>query len=310
MSDSDFVPPHLSNLTRLDRFLRRLYPGLTQGALEKLLRSKKILVDGKPAKSSTRVETEEQIRLLVDLALYATHSTEHIKKEVHVSDEDVKWIETIIIWEDENLIALNKPQGLAVQGGTNTKRHIDAIMKVYNPEARLVHRIDKDTSGVLVMAKTIPMAQYLTHLFEHQGVQKTYRAIVEGNVRPAQGMIDFPIGKEMVGNKEKMVVDGPHARPAETQYMLKKKLGDFSLVDCWPKSGRTHQIRVHLSESGWPIVGDYKYGATIKGETLHLHAYQLAFVLPDGGKMVITAPLSEHMVATMHYFGADLDKIQ
>ncbi len=307
---TDFIPPQLSNLTRLDRFLRRLYPALTQGALEKLLRGKKILVDGKPAKSSTRVESEEQIRLLVDLTLYATPSTEHIKKEVHVSDEDVKWIETIIIWEDENLIALNKPQGLAVQGGTGTKRHLDAIMKVYNPEARLVHRIDKDTSGVLVMAKTIPMAQYLSHLFEHQGVQKTYRAIVEGNVRPAQGMIDFPIGKEMVGNKEKMVVNGPHAKPAETQYMLKKKLGELSLVDCWPKSGRTHQIRVHLSESGWPIVGDYKYGATIRGEGLHLHAHQLAFVLPDGGKMVITAPLADHMVATMQYFGADPDKIQ
>lgn len=307
---TDFLPPHLSNLTRLDRCLRRLYPGLTQGALEKLLRSKKILVDGKPAKSSTRVESEEQIRLLVDLSLYATPSTEHIKKEIHVSDEDVKWIETIIIWEDESLIALNKPQGLAVQGGTGTKRHLDAIMKVYNPEARLVHRIDKDTSGVLVMAKTIPMAQYLTHLFEHQGVQKTYRAIVEGNVRPAQGMITFPIGKEMVGNKEKMVVNGPHARPAETQYMLKKKLGNLSLLDCWPKSGRTHQIRVHLSESGWPIVGDYKYGATIRGEGLHLHAHQLAFILPDGGKMVITAPLAEHMVATMLHFGADPDKIQ
>lgn len=304
---TDFIP---SNLTRLDRFLRRLYPGLTQGALEKLLRSKKILVDGKPAKSSTRVESEEQLRIFVDLSLYTTSSTETIKREVHVSDEDVKWIESIIIWEDESLIALNKPQGLAVQGGTNTKRHIDAIMKVYNPNARLVHRIDKDTSGVLVMAKTISMAQYLTHLFANHGVEKTYRAIVEGNVRPAQGVIDFPIGKEMVGNKEKMVVDGPHARPAETQYMLKKKLGEFSLVDCWPKSGRTHQIRVHLSESGWPIVGDYKYGATIKGQTLHLHAYQLSFPLPDSGKMVITAPLSEHMDATMRHFGADPEKIQ
>lgn len=307
---SDTLPPHISNLTRLDRCLRRLYPGLTQGVLEKLLRSKKILVDGKPAKSSTRIKSEEQIRLLVDLSLYTTSLTDHTKKEIHVSNEDIKWIETIIIWEDEHMIALNKPQGLAVQGGTGTKRHIDAIMKAYNPEARLVHRIDKDTSGVLLMAKTIPMAQYLTHLFEHHGVQKTYRAIVEGNVRPAQGTINFPIGKEMVGNKEKMVVNGPHARPAETQYMLKKKLGNFSLVDCWPKSGRTHQIRVHLSESGWPIVGDYKYGATIKGQTLHLHAYQLTFPLPDSGKMVITAPLAEHMVDTMHQFGADPDKIQ
>ena len=138
----------------------------------KLLRSKKILVDGKPAKSSTRVESEEQIRLLVDLSLYATPSTERIKKEVHVSDEDVKWIETIIIWEDESLIALNKPQGLAVQGGTGTKRHLDAIMKVYNPEARLVHRIDKDTSGVLVMAKTIPMANTLPICLNTRGYKK------------------------------------------------------------------------------------------------------------------------------------------
>lgn len=298
------------NLTRLDRYLRRLYPGLTQGVLEKYLRGKKILVDNKPAKSSTRIESEEQLRILVDLSSYSKISTKPEKREAQVSAEDLKWIETLIIWEDENLIALNKPQGLAVQGGTGTKRHIDAIMKAYNLEARLVHRIDKDTSGVLVMAKTIPMAQYLTHLFSSHGVQKTYRAIVEGSVRPAQGTIDFPIGKEMVGNKEKMVVNGPHARPAETQYMLRKKLGnDMAVVDCWPKSGRTHQIRVHLSESGWPIVGDYKYGASIKGQTLHLHAYQLTFPLPNGGKMVITAPLSAHMAATMHYFGADPDKI-
>lgn len=303
---SEYTP----NLTRLDRFLRRLYPGLTQGALEKLLRSKKILVDGKPAKSSTRIESEEQLRILVDLSVYTTSLTETPKRVTVVSKEDLQWIESIIIWEDDDLIALNKPQGLAVQGGTGTKRHIDAIMKAYNPEARLVHRIDKDTSGVLVMAKTIPMAQYLTHLFANHGVQKTYRAIVEGNVRPAQGVIDLPIGKEMVGNKEKMVVNGPHARPAETKYMLKKKLGEFSLVDCWPKSGRTHQIRVHLSESGWPIVGDYKYGATIKGQTLHLHAYQLSFPLQDGGKMVITAPLSGHMVDVMQHFGADPEKIE
>ena len=306
---SDYTPPN--NPTRLDRFLRRLYPGLTQGALEKLLRGKKILVDDKPAKSSTRVNTEEQVRILVDLALYATNSTGHIKREIDVTDKDLAWIESIIIWEDDQMIALNKPQGLAVQGGTGTKRHIDAIMKAYNPEARLVHRIDKDTSGVLVMAKTVPMAQYLTNLFSDHGVQKTYRAIVEGNVRPAQGTITLPIGKEMVGNKEKMVVDGPHAKPAETQYMLRKKLGSyFCVVDCWPRSGRTHQIRVHLSASGWPIVGDYKYGATEKGLSLHLHAYQLSFPLPDGGKMVIMAPLSEHMRATMHEFGADPDKLE
>jgi len=299
-----------SNLTRLDRLLRRLYPGLTQGILEKLLRTKKILVDGKPAKSSTRIESEEQLRILVDLAAYITPESKPAKRIMTVSKEDLKWAESLIMWEDDDLIALNKPQGLAVQGGTGTKRHLDAIMKVYNPQARLVHRIDKDTSGVLVMAKTIPMAQYLTHLFANHGVEKIYRAIVEGNVRPAQGVIDFPIGKEMVGNKEKMVVNGPHARPAETKYMLRKKLDTFSLVDCWPKSGRTHQIRVHLSESGWPIVGDYKYGATIKGQTLHLHAYQLSFPLPDSGKMVITAPLSEHMDATMRHFGADPEKIQ
>lgn len=299
------------NLTRLDRFLRRLYPGLTQGALEKLLRSKKILVDNKLAKSNTRIVSEEQVRILVDLSSYKMTSTSATPKRIiNVSKEDLKWIESIIIWEDDDLIALNKPQGIAVQGGTGTKRHIDAIMKAYNPQARLVHRIDKDTSGVLVMAKTIPMAQYLTHLFANHGVEKTYRAIVEGNVRPAQGIINFPIGKEMVGNKEKMMVNGPHARPAETQYMLRKKLGNLSLVDCWPKSGRTHQIRVHLSESGWPIVGDYKYGATIKGKTLHLHAYQLEFPLHDGGKMLITAPLSAHMFDTIRQHGGDPEKIE
>ena len=299
--------------TRLDRYLRRTYPGLTQGLIEKLLRTKKILVNNQPAKSSDRIENAEQINVLIDLSVYSEIEKSFGKKTtpITVSNEDKAWVQSLIIWEDHELIVINKPQGIAVQGGTGIKRHIDGIMRAYNPEARLVHRIDKDTSGLLVMAKTIRMAQYLTQLFKEHGVHKTYRAIVEGSVTQAQGTIDLPLGKENVGGgKEKMVVGGPHARPAETQYMLRKKLGNrYSLVDCWPKSGRTHQLRVHLSASGWPIVGDYKYGATEKGNSLHLHAFKLEFPHYDGGKIVLTAPISKHMENTIRKFGTDPDKL-
>jgi 23S rRNA pseudouridine955/2504/2580 synthase len=294
--------------TRLDRYLRRTYPGLTQGVIEKLLRTKKIMVDNQVATSSTRIENAEQVNILADLSIYQELDTQ--PAPIKISNEDKIWIQSLIIWEDHELIAINKPQGIAVQGGTNIKKHVDGLMRAYNPEARLVHRIDKDTSGVLVMAKTIRMAQYLTQLFKDHGVHKTYRAIVEGSVTHAQGTIDLPLGKENVGGKEKMVVGGPKARPAETQYMLRKKLGNrYSVVDCWPKSGRTHQLRVHLSASGWPILGDYKYGAQEKGNVLHLHAFKLEFPHYDGGKIVLTAPISEHMENTMKKFGADPEKI-
>jgi 23S rRNA pseudouridine955/2504/2580 synthase len=295
--------------TRLDRYLRKTYPGLTQGTIEKFLRTKKILVNNQAATSSTRIESSEQVNILADLSIYQELDTQ--PTPVKISNEDKIWIQSLIIWEDDELIAINKPQGIAVQGGTGIKKHVDGLMRAYNPEARLVHRIDKDTSGVLVMAKTIRMAQYLTQLFKEHGVHKTYRAIVEGSVSLAQGIIDLPLGKEDVGGgKEKMVVGGPKAKPAETQYMLRKKLGNkYSVVDCWPKSGRTHQLRVHLSASGWPIVGDYKYGAIEKGHTLHLHAFKIEFPHYDSGRIVLTAPMSLHMENTVRKFGADPDKL-
>lgn len=162
------------------------------------------------------------------------------------------------------------------------------------------------------MAKTLRMAQYLTELFKTHQVIKTYRAIVEGSVNPAQGIIDLPLAKEKIGrDKEKMVVNGKNAKPAETQYMVRKKLGDrrYSVVDCWPKSGRTHQLRVHLSASNWPILGDYKYNASEKNQSLHLHAFKLEFPHYDGGKIVLTAPLSDHMAKTIQKYGFNPDQL-
>lgn len=295
--------------TRIDRYLRNNYPGLTQGIIEKLLRTKKILVNGSLVKSNFRIENPEQISFIADMSIYLENNKP--KPELKVSESDKEWIKSLIIWEDKELIVINKPQGIAVQGGTSIKRHIDSIMRAYNPEARLVHRIDKDTSGILVMAKTVKMAQYLSELFKNHKVTKTYRALVEGSVDLAQGIIDLPLSKEMVNGKEKMVVGGAKARPAQTQYLLRKKLGKkYSVVDCWPKSGRTHQLRVHLSASGWPILGDYKYGAKEKDFSLHLHAFKLEFPHYDGGKIVLTAPLSEHISATIKSFGVDPDSLQ
>ncbi len=296
--------------TRLDRYLKRIYPGLNQGIIEKLIRTKKILCNNQKTSSSQRVCSPDTVQIPENLSSFAQKTENSEKKPLTISPADVKKLKSWIIWEDDEMLVLNKPHGIAAQGGTGQKISIDAIAKAYNPEARLTHRIDKNTSGILLLAKTREFATFLTGAFKEKKIKKTYRAVVEGRVDPAQGIIDLPIGKTSeIGSIEQMVVGGENAKPAQTQYILRKPLRyNLSLVDCWPKTGRTHQLRIHFSHLGWPIYGDGKYGSKHRAP-MHLHAFQLEFSHPTGGKFIFEAPLPEGMVETLVQCGLNADNL-
>ena len=190
---------------RLDRWLRRNEPyqslNLSQAQLEKLLRQKKILVNGQKATASMRVTDQDEISLAKGFNLEALVIPERqpieAVKPIRYTDEDLEFLKTLIIWEDEEVCVLNKPAGFAVQGGTGTRYHLDGLLQFYGKGQpfRLVHRLDKDTSGVFVVAKTLPKAVELAHAFKEHLVKKVYWAFIEGVLNPPFGSIDAPVSK-------------------------------------------------------------------------------------------------------------------
>ncbi|MEM6851246.1 MAG: RluA family pseudouridine synthase [Pseudomonadota bacterium] len=310
---------------RLDRWFKRHYPALTHGQLEKLLRKGQVRVDGGRAKASRRLEAGEAVRVPPMGGGPAPASQ---RPAAPVSAADAAMLEELILYEDDAVLALNKPFGLAVQGGAKTARHLDGLLTgVQRPgleKPRLTHRLDRDTGGVLVLAKTRRAATALTEAFRTRQVQKTYWALTAATPRPARGTIDAPIGPVGVGagdgQKERMGV-APSEEDGEAAARAKPAVTDYQLVDqaaeraAWlalrPRTGRTHQLRVHCAAIGAPIVGDGKYGgprARVAGlpAKLHLFAREAAFAHPETGRpLVITAPLGGHMLESWRFFGFD-----
>jgi 23S rRNA pseudouridine955/2504/2580 synthase len=263
---------------RVDRFVRRHFPNFPQSILEKALRSKQIKVNDLKAKSSDRLQKEDQIAFLKD---YTQFAEDAMQNDVRVlSKADRQFIENRIIFEDDDFCVFNKPSGLAVQGGSGIKNHVDGLFRYFKEGLtyRLVHRLDRDTSGVLILAKNPESAAYFMRLFKTHKIQKTYLALVHGRLKNQIGTIDIPIKKDMCDHIEKMIVsdDGKHA---VTKYKELAKIQRMTLVQLQPLTGRTHQLRVHMQHLGYPIVGDYKYGAPKNKEKtrLHLHAYSVTF---------------------------------
>ncbi len=282
---------------RLNRWFLREYPGLSLGRLQKLLRTKQIKLDGQRAETSTKLTAGQELRLPpLD---NEKASADNLKKE-KVSHLDENFILSLVIYKDNEIIALNKPSGLAVQGGTNTDRHIDGMLEALkfekNDKPKLVHRIDKDTSGVLILARSRQSAELLTRAFKEKNLHKTYLALVRGCPSKEVGEIKAPLEKE----GEKMVVIS-NGKPAVTKYRVWDKVGTkFSLVEASPLTGRTHQIRAHLEHIGCPIVGDSKYFgekrerfANLK-DKLYLHAYKIDLSEIYNKKLIISAPLPEY----------------
>ncbi|MGE5565102.1 MAG: RluA family pseudouridine synthase [Parcubacteria group bacterium] len=296
---------------RLDRWFKRRWPHLSHIQINKLARSGQIRVDGARAKADTRLSAGSQVRVppLPDAPEPGERKT--------ISDRDAAFARSLVLYEDEEVLALNKPSGLAVQGGTKTSKHIDRLLSAWGEgleRPRLVHRLDRDTSGVLLLGKTPGAAAKLAGAFAKRRAQKTYWAIVAGNPKPGEGIIELPLVKKGVGDRELVVPadpKDPKAEPAETEYVTISRAGPRAAwLALRPYTGRTHQLRAHMKAIGHPILGDPKYGdeATTElagGLKLQLHARRVTLPHPSAGLISVEAPLSPEMKAGFERFGFD-----
>jgi 23S rRNA pseudouridine955/2504/2580 synthase len=301
---------------RLDRWFRNNFPGLSHVRLEKLLRTGQVRVNGGRVKASRRIEAGETIRIPPIETAPATVSVAQPPRK-----DAADFLRKITLFEDEYLLALNKPFGLAVQGGTKTREHVDGMLAALEKDGerpRLVHRLDADTGGLLIIAKTRRAAAALSRSFQGRGVVKTYWALCAGAPQHREGTINLPIAKKMVwtrdGQREQMTpADDEEAKTAITDYMTLDGAGPVSFLALKPVTGRTHQLRVHCAAIGAPIVGDRKYGgprARVEGagEGLHLFCRSMTFPHPETRKsMTLTAPLTGAMKASFALFDFDAD---
>ncbi len=286
---------------RLDRWLRRKLPDVPYGQLAKWLRTGQIRVDGRRAKPNQRLSEGQTVRLPpLSMAKVARPATAAAIDEKTSAD-----LQSRILFRDDVLIALNKPAGLAVQGGSKTTRHLDAMLDALQFEApekpRLVHRLDKDTSGVLLLARDATTARQMTAQFRQRDMVKIYWALVAGVPASDEGRIDLPLVKTPGQGGEKMRPAGADGQSAVTRYTVVDRAGQkVAWLALNPLTGRTHQLRAHCVALGTPIVGDGKYGgkaAFVAGlaNKLHLHARSLTFSHPKTAeRMEITAPLDGH----------------
>ncbi|MBW9114980.1 RluA family pseudouridine synthase [Rhizobium cauense] len=306
---------------RLDRWFKIHYPGLGFGPLQKLMRSGQVRVDGGRVKTDARVQPGQVVRvppLDVDAKSKNTPIAAHDLK--HGGDYEL--LQRMVLHEDDKVIVLNKPAGLAVQGGSGVTRNIDKMLEAWtNPKGekpRLVHRLDRDTSGVLVIARTRGAAQKLTAAFRERDTKKTYWSLVKGVPRKHEDKISTWLVKEATPDGDRMRVakhgeDG--ADHAVSYYrVLETAAQNLAWLEMEPYTGRTHQLRVHALHIGHPIIGDPKYfiedpnwdfpGGIQK--RLHLHAHKIDIPHPNGGRLRISAPLPPHMVQTWNLLGLDL----
>ena len=285
---------------RLNRWFMKYYPNLTLGRLQKLLRTKQIKVDGKRAETSLKLAAGSEVRVPP-----MDEQPETGANRSEISRRDAEFILSLVIYKDDNIIVLNKPSGLAVQGGTNTSRHVDGML---NEKPKLVHRIDKDTSGVLVLARNRTWADRLTKAFREHTLPKTYLALVNSCPKNPAGEIKAPL--EKCGEKSLV---GPDGKPAATVYKTLDEVGSkFALVEASPLTGRTHQIRAHMEYIGCPIVGDDKYFGGEKRQKyasipdkLYLHAYKIDLSALYNKKTVIKAALPEHFKKALAALGIE-----
>ena len=300
---------------RLDRWFRRHYPALGHGRLEKLLRTGQIRVDGKRAHAGDRLAPGQAIR--IPSLGEPPAPAPPVPTSVRPADEAM--LRDAILHRDDAIIVLNKPPGLAVQGGSGTERHIDGLLDAVrfgsDTRPRLVHRLDKETSGVLLLARTVAAAAFLTRAFREKTTRKIYWAIVVGLPKPPQGRIDLALAKRPGREGERVRADAEDGKRAVTYYrVIDSAGGRASWLALQPVTGRTHQLRAHCAAIGTPILGDGKYGAAAAhlagvpgGKRIHLHARALSIPHPLGGMLQVTAPLPRHMRQSWDFFGFAAD---
>ena len=296
--------------SRLDRWFKRRWPHVSNIQVNKLARSGQIRVDGARVKGDSRLSAGSQVRIPP-----LPEPGERPEGPPTLSDQDVRFIKGLVLFEDTSVLAINKPSGLAVQGGTKTTRHVDRLLSAWGEgleRPRLVHRLDRDTSGVLLLGKTPAAAAKLAGEFARRRAKKTYWAIVHGAPKPGQGTLDLPLIKTGVGDREMVRPADPKdkdADPAVTDYVTISRAGHRAAwMALRPHTGRTHQLRAHMRALGHPIIGDPKYGDITtadlsEGLRLQLHHRRIELEHPNGGKLVVEAPISPEMKAGFDRFG-------
>jgi 23S rRNA pseudouridine955/2504/2580 synthase len=301
---------------RLDRWFKLHFPQVTFAYLNKLTRTGQVRVGAGRCKTNARLKEGDEIR--VPPLAFDTRPADAPKVDVKpLTREERKFFASMVIHEDKDIYVLNKPAGFAVQGGTKTFRHLDGLLMGLGAELGerplLVHRLDRDTSGVIVVAKRRAVASALGKLFATRNVKKTYWSIVKGVPKPAQGRIEAALIKARGPEGDRMRAaragEEEDEQRAVTQYAV---LDKASHIAAWlsmkPVTGRQHQLRAHAAHIGTPILGDNKYGGDIDlpdgvPNKLHLHARRIIFPHPRGGTVDVTAPLPDHMLETFGLFG-------
>lgn len=303
---------------RLDRWFKRHLPDASFNIVSRWARTGQLRVDGARATPGDRIQAGQVIRVPPAEPVQAA-TAKPKKARPQLTPEQMEFAESMVIHRDAQALVINKPPGLATQGGTKTHDHVDQLLDglYYDLDTRpkLVHRLDKDTSGALVLARTARAAAYFSKSFSGRTARKIYWAIIMGVPSIEDGFIDLPLGKQPGTGGEKMQVDEEEGQAARTRYRVIDRAGNRAAwVELQPHTGRTHQLRVHMAAIGHPIVGDGKYGlaeAFLSGSIsrkMHLHARRIRIDHPDGGRLDVTADLPTHFAETLVSLGFDIER--
>ena len=302
---------------RLDRWFQRHLPDIGFNSVSRWARTGQLRVDGARAAPGDRL-TEGQLIRVPPAEPKAAETAKPRRVRPELSEDQITFAQNLVIHRDAQAIVINKPPGLATQGGTKTDDHVDGLLDALEFELdqrpKLVHRLDKDTSGALLIARTARSAAYFAKAFSSRTARKVYWAIVMGVPSINDGMIELPIAKQPGTGGEKMHVDEEEGMPARSRYRVIERAGNRAAwVELQPHTGRTHQLRVHMAAIGHPIVGDGKYGgkeAFLSGtisRKMHLHARRIRVDHPDGGRVDVRAELPEHFATSLVSLGFDIN---
>jgi 23S rRNA pseudouridine955/2504/2580 synthase len=301
---------------RLDRWFKRHQPEISFNMVSRWARTGQLRLDGKRVAPGERILAGQQIRV-PPVEAEPQQSRPARPKPSTLTPEEIELVRSLVIHEDEHAFVLNKPPGLATQGGTKTTNHLDRLLDGLSDQSgnrpKLVHRLDKDTSGALLVARTVRAAAFFSKSFSGRTARKLYWALVIGVPSAEEGLIDAPLAKQPGTGGEKMYIDEEHGLAAKTRWRVVDRAGNRAAwVELQPLTGRTHQLRAHVAAIGHPIVGDGKYGGAESFLTggisrkLHLHARRLKIDKPGGGSIDVTAELPDHFAQSLDMLGFEV----